>query len=255
MSLSTFQGSLRGVTFGRGTIYPGIGGIDGLGIVEPTGERLESYQDGVIPGADRYPARILRLPFEVLGTWTDYRALAAAFRLTRSGETTLDLDWPGCPGAGDSVRFYGRPKGLSGPLEHLESGRISCFGTFECTDPYAYALAATSDLTNSGTFTILAADLGDVGADTVRATVTFHGNSGTPVLTNTTDASRFLRFTSVLGATTAAVDLSTLAVSGAFGNSDLRSDSGFRLIGGTLNSLTLTGAASVDIAYQPAYLT
>ena len=126
MTITTaWQGELaaRSFTFGRGTSYPGIGGIVGAyGTPTPEATDLRlTGRDGTVGGIDRYPKRVLRIPMQVLGddgagVDTNLAALKAAWRrsdtdlalsLRLAGTTTLTY-WGGP--VGSTTRGSGRSK-------------------------------------------------------------------------------------------------------------------------------------------------
>lgn len=256
--------SIRGLTFGAGTVWQGLGGIGGLGIPAASSPlRIQGARDGTLAGLDRLGSRLITIPFTITGssptsTMHNYRTLATAWRRSTSGDVALDVRWPGAPASNSTMRFYGRPLGVTAPLTDLKAGVIVCQATFEATDPYPYGAAVT--LTNqSGSFTVPFSDLGDVEADTYRATIVITGDgSGAPLLTNTTDNGRALSFTPTLALgdtyTVSLLDMSVLhGVVSA--EADLAPNSGFRFWGGVDNALVLANAGHCDLTIEPAYHT
>jgi hypothetical protein len=253
-----WQAEIRSLVMGAGSDYPFVSPVDGLFAVPLRTDDLPAF-DRTNPATDWTAARILSWRTGVDGTDPDdasdlAQALAAAWRRATSSEVTLDL-W--IPGTDWQRRFYGRPRLPAGAanLEHLRTGWVEVDVEFHCLDPFGYG-AVVSDTANTGTFSILAADLGDVGADTDRATIIITGNGGTPKLTNNTTGG-VIEFASTLAnAAEANIDLRTGAVTVAGSPAPQAIDAAstwMRLAGGVTNSLTLTGATSVDIGYRPAY--
>lgn len=256
-----WQAAIRSQTFGAGTAWQNLGAIDGLGYTVPAGTRTTGGTDGSLAGRDRLGSRLLHLPFLVTGTnpantWANFRTLAVSMRRSSGPDVELDLRWPGCPTSDSTMRFYGRPLGVSAPMPTLKSGYLQTLATFEATDPQGYGPAVVTTGTTGATVT--AAHLGDLEADTVRATVAITGNGGTPSLVNTTDNNRFLTMNKTLaGSAVYTIDLRTLEVllGSSSADADLVSASGFKFHGGINNVLTLSGAASLSVSAQPAYWT
>lgn len=253
-----WQGEIGGVTFGRGTDYPGIGGIRGAyGTPEPEASDLRLVgRDGSIGGYDRYPRRIIRVPFTVLGddgadVETNIAALKAAWRRTDT-DTTLDLRLAGTT----TYTYFGRPRGLEdGNLGKVEAGVARLVGTFVCLDPYAYGPAET--VTADATSPLPLENVGN--ATSYRCTLTIAGNGGTPVLTNPDDPDGDdITFTETLaGGQSLTVDLNTMTVtrlSGGNGDGAVASSSQWFGIAPGDNDLTFTGCASVAVAsFRPAW--
>lgn len=184
MALAHWQGAIRGLTFGAGTIY-GFGetGISGLGIPVPrSADQERGDRDGDVGGDDVLGRRILAIPLVLDGGWANLQPLKRAWRPLRApGEVALDLCIPGFPSSDETLRFYGRPRGLDPDLVELKSGEIAVFATFDALDPFGYgpeetvALAAGAtivdhqgdgisdrwilDLTRTGAATSLSNDL------------------------------------------------------------------------------------------------
>ncbi len=251
-----WQGNLGSLTFGAGTeweIEPP--GISGLGIPSPrTRDSERGDQAGDVGGDDVLPRRVLYLP--LVGTFSSPGAawqafeeeLKVAFAETIVDEA-LDLRLEGMPATGR--RFYGRARGLVEDLSNLKSSTVRALCTFEALDPYGYGeeeLEAEAD----GTFPV--ENIGTAATD--RVVLTFTGNGGTPRLVNAADDGGDFTLGEVLaGSDVRVVDVRSRTIVDGSG------DEAYSVAPGTLwwvlrpgvNALTLTGAASVDVAFRPAY--
>jgi hypothetical protein len=257
-SISTdWQGRIveRDALIGRDTNYPGIGGIRGLGVLEPRrGDQQRGHRSGDARGRDLYPGRILSLPVVVLGdtddeVWANYRALAVNWRRS-SVDLELQLRIPGAAEA--IVSYFGRPNGLPGDPRGLK-GRLETTAEFR-TDPYAYGASVSSAVDSSSPLTIPAADLGDLEADTDRAVLTVVTAGGTPIITNTATGG-VIAFTGP-STGTYTIDLRTQTTTKAGVNKDheiTAASTWFDLAGGIDNVLTFTGATSLQVTHRPAY--
>jgi len=259
MTITTaWQGELaaRSFTFGRGTSYPGIGGIVGAyGTPTPEATDLRlTGRDGTVGGIDRYPKRVLRIPMQVLGDTgadvdTNLAALKAAWRRSDT-DLALSLRLAGTT----TLTYWGRPRGLDDSrLGKVEAGAALVTATFDCLDPLAYGdtvtVAADSStpipLTNSG------------NATSYRCTLTVAGNGGTPVLTNPDDPDGGdITFTVALaGGSSYVIDLAAMSVTKASVNHEQdvsASSQWFGLAPGT-NNIAFTGCASVAADFRPAW--
>ena len=255
---SAWQGELaaRSFTFGRGTNYPGIGGIVGAyGTPTPDADDLRlAGRDGATGGIDRYPKRVLRIPMQVLGDTgadvdTNLAALKAAWRRSDS-DLALSLRLAGAT----TYTYFGRPRGLDDSrLGKVEAGAALVTATFDCLDPLAYGATVTVaadvsspvTLTNSG------------NATSYRCTLTVAGNGGTPVITNPDDPDGDdITFTAALaGGQSYVIDLQSMTVTKSGNNRDqdvAASSRWFGLAPGD-NDLTFTGCASVAASFRPAW--
>lgn len=245
----------RDFMIGRDTDYPGIGGIQGLGILEPRRtDQPRGHRDGDARGRDRYPARNLAIPVTVLGDtddtiWANYRALAVAWRRS-DVDLQLELRIPGA--AEEVLSYFGRPGSLDGQPRGLKSV-IRTAAEFRC-DTYAYGAEVSTATDNSSPLTIAAATAGDPGANTDRAVLTIVGNGGTPVVTNTTTGGVLAFAVPVTG--TYVVDLHTQRTVKATVTKDhevAASATWFDLAGGVDNVIDFAGCASIQLDYRPAY--
>jgi len=151
---------------------------------------------------------------------------------------------------GSSVRsYYGRPNGCTVDEQVLALGAVRALCSFRVLDPYGYGAAVTvtgvgSSLTVSGT------------ATTDRVVWTITGNGGVPSIANTTTAETLLFGSAVAGAATRVVNVRNRTVVDGVGASAMGglavATSWPRLAPG-VNTLTITGCASVDVTYLPAY--
>lgn len=245
----------RDFLIGRDTNYPGIGGIRGLGVLEPRhSDVARSNSHGDAYGNDRYPGRLLTIPVIVLGdtdddVWANYHDLAVAWR-----RSTTDLELAlRIPGAVEpAVSYFGRPDGLPGDPSGLK-GRLETAARFRCC-PYGYGAPVDSATDTSSPLTIPAASLGDPEADTDRVTITVVAAGSSPEITNTTTGG-FIRFGSAVTGTFA-IDLHTQTVTQSTTNVDqviTASSPWFDLAGGVDNELTFIGCTSVQVTHRPAY--
>lgn len=254
-----WQGRLveRDFLFGRGTDYPGIGGVTEVGVLEPRLTDVEGSGDGTAFGMDRHPARNLTIPITVLGdtdadVWANYRTLAVAWRRS-TAELALDLR---IPGAAETVqRFYGRPNGVPAAPHGLK-GQMVTLAEFRC-GPLCYGAEHTAASAASATPLVIDdADAGDAGADSDRVTITLVGNGGTPTVTHDPSGGA-ITFVLPLGVGVEAVlDLhdQTILVNGAAADGyGTPADDWFTLTGGETNEITATGCASIEVTWRPGY--
>lgn len=249
----------RDIVIGRGTPYPGLGGIRGTGVLRPrTGDQARGHGDGDARAVDTLPQRLLTMPVEVLGdtpaaVWANYRTLAVAWRRSRTTDLSLDVRIPGS--AEQTLRFFGRPMELVGDPHGLK-GHLATVAEFRA-DPYAYGAAVVSAVDSSSPLTLLAANMGDTGCDTTRATITVVGSGGTPSIENTTYGGAIDWAVPLANAVTAVIDLhaQTMTIGGIDFTANLRATSDwFALAGGVNNTLTFTGCTSIQVTHRPAYV-
>lgn len=245
----------RDFVIGRDTVYPGIGGIRGLGVLEPRrSDQARGHRDGDARGPDRYPQRTLTIPVQVLGDtddaiWANYRAMAVAWRRSHT-DLELELRIPGS--VEDVVSFFGRPNGLPGEPRGLKT-TVSTAAEFRC-DPYCYGAPIASPADTSSPLTIAASALGDPGTTTDRATITVVAAGLAPEIVNTTTGGYIQFADAVTG--TYVIDLRTQTVTKAGANRDAdltASSPWFDLTGGVDNVLTFLGCTSVQVTHRPAY--
>ena len=257
MTITTaWQGMLGSLTFGAGTDYPGIGGVRGAyGTPDvDTSDLVFGSRDGMFGGVDRYPRRIIRIPFQVLGDDpADVEANIAALKAVWRRATTdqaLDLRLAGST----TYRYYGRPRGLDDSrLGQVIGGTALLTGTFVCTDPAAYGATVTVGADASSPVTLSNAG----NATSYRCTLTVAGNGGIPVLTNPDDPDGDdITFASTLaGGQSYVIDLHTQTVtkSGVNCDADVAASSRwFGLYPGD-NDIAFTGCASVAASFRPAW--
>lgn len=257
MTITTaWQGIIGSVTFGAGTDYPGIGGVRGAygtPDVEAT-DLTFGGRDGTFGGLDRYPRRIIKLPFQVLGddpadVETNIAALKAAWR-----RTTADVELQLRLAGSTTYSYFGRPRGLDDSrLGQVIGGTALLTGTFVCMDPAAYGATVTVAADSSSPVTLSNAG----NATSYRCTLTVAGNGGTPVLTNPDDPDGDdITFASTLaGGQSYVIDLHTQTVtkSGVNCDADVAASSRwFGLYPGD-NDIAFTGCASVAASFRPAW--
>lgn len=257
-----WQATIRELfTIGRGTDYPGLGGTEGAGL-SPflSSATVRGLGFGVTFGPDRLGPRTLRIPVEVLGdteadTWSNYRALASAWRPATDGtEVPLDVRWPGM--AETNMRLYGHP----GEVAIRQVTTKSTHLAVECefiADPWWYG-AEVTDASATSPATITAADAGETDADTDRVTLVVYGNGGTPVITHDPSNGDITFTSAVTAGDPVTLDLHARTATKSDGAVDAAnliaaSSSWFRITGGVENTLTITGAAAVTIIHRPAH--
>jgi len=261
MTITTaWQGELaaRSFTFGRGTDYPGIGGIVGAyGTPTPDVDDLRRIgRDGVAGGIDRYPKRVLRIPMQVLGDdGADVDGnLAAVKAAWRRSDTDLALQLR-LAGA-TTYTYFGRPRGVDDSrLGKVEAGAALVVATFECLDPLAYGDTVTVGADSSSPVTLT--NTGN--ATSYRCTLTVAGNGGTPVISNPDDPDGdAITFTAALaGGSSHVIDLHDMSVVSGVSSTHVEhlvsvSSQWFGLAPGD-NDLTFTGCASVAATFRPAW--
>lgn len=233
--------------------------ISGLGMPDAKVSDLDRADDnGSVAGEDFAQARTLSFPVSMKRGSTRLamealRTLKKAWRPAGPVDDTLDIKIPGVGPSNDTLRFYGRPRStLDVDLHWLSGGIISSLATFVALDPIGYGPTVT--VTGSPNASVN--NTGD--ANSKRATITITGNGGIPTLTNATDGGGNVLFSQTLGSGQTWVidlyrrDVVTGAGNDAFAGNVLASSLWFRLVPG-VNSLTLTGAASMVISHRSGW--
>lgn len=249
-----WQGNLRALTFGAGAAWEiDEPGISGLGI--PTARTRDAERGdrhGDVGGDDVLPRRILNVP--LVATFANPGAAWIAFEedlklAWAEGivDEVLDLRLPGMPETGR--RFYGRARGLSEDLSMLRSSTVRALCTFEALDPLAYG---EEDLViGSGSF-----EVENIGtADSDRVVLTITGNGGIPKITNESDDGLAVTFTETVTGTRV-VDLRSATVLDGTAEdryAELSPINQWWTLRRGTNELTLEGAASIDVAFRPAF--
>lgn len=256
MALSVEQGSLRSLTFGRDTDWPGIGGTRGaLGTPQVPGSDVATpSRHGAVGGLDRRTSRVILIPFQVLGSTTaavqqNLATLRTAWKET-DDELPLTLRFEDTP----ELVYFGRPRGLDdGGLGKLISGTAKLVGTFACQDPYVYRAPIS---TASGSATATATNAGDT--DSERYVLTIVGNGGTPTVTNVTTGDSWTFAAPLSGTATLTLTPYSLrlyvasATGGYFEHLLAPTSAGFDLAPGA-NVIVVTGATSVSLDYRSCY--
>jgi hypothetical protein len=233
--------------------------ISGLGMPETRVTDLERADDhGSVAGQDFTQPRTLSFPVSMQRSSTRLamealRSLKAAWRPAGPFDDVLEITIPGIGPSDDTLRFYGRPRStLDVDLHYLSSGVISALATYIALDPIGYGPVVTV----TGAASASVNNEGD--ANSKRATIVITGNGGVPVLSNTTDGGGNIVFSQALGGgQTWEIDLyrrdvTDAAGDDAFASNVLASSLWFRLLPG-VNNLTLTGAASMSVAYRSGW--
>lgn len=253
----------RSIRVGAGTVYDiprDGGGLKGfVGLPPARRKDLERHlAHGSVPGHDTYADRPLTIPIGITGTGiTDAerqvdamvkaRALLVAWRLATTGELRLDARLPGMPET--VLSYFGRPRDVGEVDWTWTFGRLHLTAEFDALDPVAYG--ATQELdTQSGTFNVTGT--GEIDSD--RLVLTFHGSGGTPRLVNNTTGGDIRFRTTLAGTAIVDVRAQTCTVGGINHIGDIATSTKWLgLAGGVTNSLTLTGATSVDLTWRAGY--
>lgn len=251
MPLAHWQGAIRGYTFGAGQVANfGEGGISGLGTPVPrSADQERGDRDGDVGGDDVLPRRILSIPLVLDGGWANLQPLKRAWRPLRApGEVALDLCVPGFPSSNETLRFYGRPRGLDADLVELKGGEIAVFATFDALDPFGYgpeetvALASGANVVNHQ---------GDGISD--RWTLELTRTGAASSLENDLDSEPGLSLAA--GAETLILDGRVRTVKTAGGDDRyalVQPGSGWPVLEEGANTLTLTGGTG-SLAFRPAF--
>lgn len=251
--VSEWTATHEGLTMGPGTDYV-VRSVQGLGMPETRAERFERGDlEGEVGGNDVLQSRSLSLAVVVKGTspsntWANFQALMAAWKPAGTVDTSLTV---GLPGIGTFGRkFYGRPgNARDDGLVNLGTKFVNVLLTYQALDPLGYG-EPDSVNTQTGTFIVV----NDGTAPTDRVTVTVDA-AGTPfTLVNAADENKTIR---AIGIPSGDHDISLRSRTVTKGVADAYSilsptNQWFRLMPGS-NSLTLSGATSVDVAWEPAY--
>lgn len=253
----------RSLMLGAGTVYDisrDLGGLKGfIGSAPVRRKDLErNLGHGSVPGHDTYAEQPLTIPVGINGVgFTDAarqadamakaRALRTGWRIATTGELRLDARLPGMPET--VMSWFGRPRDVGETEWTWTFGRLQLTAEFDALDPVVYGAEQTL-LTQSGTFNVT----GTGDADTDRLVLTFHGSGGTPVLVNNTNGGTITFTAAQAGTTVVDVRAQTCTVSGIDHIADISTASTWLgLTGGVTNSLTLTGATSVDLTWRAGY--
>jgi hypothetical protein len=252
-----FTATLNGVTI-DGTATDGYimltPGPSGLGSPNVKNKGLPlADRHGSVAGPDFMGTRRIRIPVAVYveddpeGAMSAWRSLQNAWSPAASDQA-LTISSPGLTGTGDSLTYYGRPRGATQPnFRSLHAGVVYALATFEALDPVGYTSGGTT--VGSGGFTV------ENGGDTAttRATITLSGNDSAPKIENTTDSGGYVEFANVLATgETWTIDMAAKTVIDSGGN-DVLNASGltaaspwFSFLVGS-NSLGLTGATQASV--------
>lgn len=136
---ANYQAELQGLLIGVGTQFEIIPpGISGLGVPPPkTADVPLDEAPGSYGSPDQPDKRVITIPFAIKGA-DDGDAMdlfddAIAAWTPTAADVELHLQLPGS--SWGHVVYEGRPRGLVEVAEHLHTGTIYCFGTFEALDP------------------------------------------------------------------------------------------------------------------------
>lgn len=253
-SLNQYQAALNGVTIGRDTYYPGVGGTRGAVGSPPINQhdlRLEMRHGGAA-GIDRYGTRTIKVPVQIAATSeAHFDTLLGSLKDAWSPSDTdqeLELRL-----GGTQLSYFGRPRGvddsqLGGKALINSTGLVVC--EFAATDPFGYGATVTVPADTSTPVTLPNAG----NAPTSRVTLTIVGSGGTPALVNTSDNAGDLTFTHTVSSTLT-VDLRAMTVRDGSTSRESWLSIGslwFELQPGD-NTVTFTGCTSVAASIRPAY--
>lgn len=259
MPLTDYQATIveRSFTMGRGTSYPGVGGIKGaVGLPDVRDHDVAfELRDGAQAGADVYGQRVITIPVQIIADTEDALAslIVAAQQAWRPSSDDLELQIQFATG---TKSYYGRPRGFSDANlgnHALIAGHALFLATFVCSDPFAYDTAVAVGADSSSPVVVPNAG----NAVSRRVTLTVVGNGGVPTITNTTDphAGDITFQFSVTGAETVVLDL--FDQTATIGSTDVTSRVSIASLWTDLqpgnNTLTFSGCASVAASVRPAY--
>lgn len=257
MALTDYQALLNGLTMGRSTNYPGVGGTKGaIGLPRVREHDVEfELRHGAQAGVDVYGQRIIQIPIQVIADDEDTLAtrlntLQAAWQPS-STDVELALKF-----AGTELSYFGRPRGLSDDAigtKGLIGGHAFMVGTFVAADPFAYGAEVTTATDTSSPIVVTNAG----NAVSRRCSLIVVGNGGMPTLTNTDDPHLGdVTFAATLsGAETCELDLA--AQTAFVGGTDIIQRVNIASLWTDLqpgdNTITFSGCASVTAFHRPAF--
>lgn len=252
----TLNGSVIGGC-GQDYILP-ESNVLGLGIPDVKPLDLDvPIQHGAAAARDYLTTRTLGIPILIYRKDDPSAAMAAARSLKTSWQPTknsyedvLTIESASIGPSNDIMTFFGRPRGgLDLDFEFHHKGLIRGYGSFLCLDPLGYGDEENDSGTN---LSIL--NSGDATTDRIEIVLT--GNGGTPTITNANDDNRAIKFgTFLANGATRQIDVRSKTVMN--GSTDAYSNLSptnqwFDLVPGT-NSITVTGASSIDITWRSAW--
>lgn len=254
MSLDDWQARVRSLTVGAGTAYEFSGPIGGLGFPKPrTHDFPRGDRTGEVGGKDTAPRRILTLPLEIDASssaeiWPLRDALMTAWAESAI-DAPLDLRLPGMT---ENRRFYGRTRGADVDLGSLKSGHADALCTYEALDPMGYGDEIVFEI-EEGDGPVPIDNPGTAPSDRVSALLV--GDGGRPFVSH--GLGGFIRFLDTLDA---GVELElgfrdrTVVDGDGVDRYPLIDNLSpwFRIRPGA-NTFELTGAASLEITYRPAF--
>lgn len=213
---------------------------------------------GMVASKDFLASRIIGIPVIIYrkgnpgAAMSAARQLKAAWQPAKDGfDDVLTVSAAGLGPLDDVMTFFGRPRGgLELDLVKHHAGLITAYGSFTCLDPLGYG----GEQTSGGTL-FSVNNIGTAATDRISIVVT--GNGGTPVITNVTDTSRAIRFGETLAnGITRHIDVRAKTVVSSSGDDRYSSlsptNQWFDILPG-VNSITVTGAASISLTWRPAW--
>lgn len=259
MPLTDYQTLIveRSFTMGRGTSYPGVGGIKGaVGLPDVRDHDVPfELRDGAQGGLDVYGQRVISIPVQVVADTED--ALAALINDAQEAwsPSSEDLELQLQLATG-TRSYFGRPRGLSDAnmgSKALIGGHALMVATFVCSDPFAYSDEVTTG--PDAASPIVVPNTGNAVSRRVELVIV--GNGGKPSIINTTDphgGDVTFQFT-VTGSETCTVDL--LTQTARVGSTDVTDRISIASLWTDLqpgnNTLTFTGCASVSATVRSAF--
>lgn len=276
--MTAYTGSLRGVTFGKGTDYEFAAAPTGLGVTEVrSGDINLPRQDGILAGDDYLGGRTFVFDLNILGD-DDIDAealaqdLAAAFAPSR---TDLDLTFT----LSDTEYVaVGRPRGADVKVDNIIQGHGRARCVFRCTDPRLFgAEVSTAISLPAGTDGLLfpaeapfvfgalsspgEAILNNAGRYETDWTATFTGPLTSPRIEHV-ELGRTLAFTGLTINTGETLELDSRAKSALLNGtasrySSLSSTSRWWTLpvgNSTIRFRAASGSGTLEVRHRPAYL-
>lgn len=222
----------------------GFGGAAGRGDDQPRGTWPGSVAGVMVAGSTVGTVGVLGDAADAAGAVTMAATLRAAWQAASTSDVGLTVT------RGTQARtYYGRPDGCTIREELLPLGFVAALCSFRVLDPFGYgpvvaATGVSSPLVVSG----------DVATE--RVVWTIHGNGGTPSIVNSTTAESLLFASVVASGQTRVVDVRARTVvdgGGVSAMGQLSTATAWPRLAPGSNTLAISGCASVDVSYLPAY--
>ena len=266
MTVSTYQFSFNGLTFGAGTSYV-VENVDGLGGTSPLRIQDDNrgYIDGSYSGRDFYDGRNVSFDLLITGDATHnaqyyYKALQAAFAVqplgyyvdptgTTPASSQLQLFQYQLTSDTGPKRMYGRARGITTSVNpEFGFGYIMCRAEFFFPDPRYYDETAT---TGTGT----SITLSNTGWATSCPVITIASPRASG---NITDGTTTMYFSSVLTTSALTIDLlQRIVYTGSYPSRNVlnANTTGWLSVAPNTSSVTWTSTVgSMSIPYRNAYV-